>query len=157
LPDNPSGQLPSEHGIGQLRWLVWLYRRDQAPGPNAAVAEDFVLIAACHADVQPTYPTTHYLSAQIDTPVTHLIRVRWVDYVENTNVIRRPTFRPTDQSYRTELYRVRRVKELAGRKRFCELECELERVLTTQTDSEAEFQQLFAENPPYPAPVAPVH
>ena len=68
----------------------------------------------------------------VDTPVTHLIRLRWADYVETTNVIMRTTTRPTDGTLRTELYRVRRVKELAGRKRFIELECELEKALTTE-------------------------
>lgn len=149
MPDNPSGQLPSEHGIGQLRWVVSLYRRDQAPGPNGMIQETLVPLGNVHADIQPIYPTTHYLSAQVDTPVTHLIRLRWVDYVELTYIVMRSTWRPTDQSYRTELFRVRRVKELAGRKRFCELETELERVLTTEGDSDAERQLLFSENPPY--------
>jgi head-tail adaptor len=149
MPDNPSGSLPSISGIGALRWQVSLYRRDQAPAAsNSAVSESFTLLGVLHADIQPTYPTTFYNSAQIDIPVTHLIRVRWQDYVENTNVIRRTTTRPTDGTLRTESYRVRRVKELAGRKRFVELECELEKALTTQTDSDAEFEQVFAENPP---------
>lgn len=148
MPDNPSGQLPSDHGIGQLRWQVSLYRRDQSPAiEDSGISENFVLLATVHADVQPTYPTTYYNSAQIDIPITHLVRVRWLDYVETVHVIRRATFRPTDGSFRTELFRVRRVKEVGGRKRFTELEVELERALTTLTDSDEEFQQLFAENP----------
>ena len=149
MPDNPAGALPSSVGIAALRWQVSLYRRDQAPSTtNSAITETLVLLGIMRADIQPTYPTTFYNSTQIDTPVTHLIRLRWADYIENTNVIMRTTQRPTDQTLRTELYRVRRVKELAGRKRFCELECELEKALTTETDSDAEREQVFAENPP---------
>lgn len=152
MPDNPSGQFIADSGIGQLRWLVSLYRRDQMPSSvNTAIEERFVLLGVMHADIQPTYPTTFYNSAQIDIPVTHMIRVRWTDYVENTHVIMRTTTRPTDGTLRTELYRVRRVKEIGGRKRFCELECELEKAITTDTDSDAERQQRFSESPPSPA------
>ena len=146
MPNNPAGGLTNGNGIGSLRWLVTLYRRLQAPGPNSAITEDLVPLATVHADVQPTYPTTHYASAQVDTPVTHLIRLRWVDYVENVVVVMRGTKR-IDGTNRTELFRVRRVKEMAGRKRFCELECELESVKTTQGDSDAEREAAFAENP----------
>lgn len=145
MPDNPSGQLTVSNGIGALRWLVMLYRRDQAPGPNGAISESLVLIATVHADIQPTYPSTYYNSAQIDIPVTHLIRTRWLDYVETTHVIMRTTTRPSDDTNRTELYRVRRIKEVGGRKRYCEFEVELERVHTTEGDTDAEREQLFAE------------
>lgn len=145
MPDNPSGQLTTSNGIAALRWQVTLYRRDQAPGAHSAIAESYAPIATIHADIQPTYPNTFYNSAQIDTPVTHLIRTRWLDYVENTNIIRRATKRPNDGTFRTELFRVRRVKEVAGRKRFAEFECELEKALTTETDTDEEFQRLFAE------------
>lgn len=147
MPDNPAGALPSQSGIGQLRWLVMLYRRDQMPGPNGAISESLVPIASAHADVQATYPSTFYASAQVDTPVTHLLRLRWQDYLENVVVIARSTLRPSDGTMRTELFRVRRIKEIGGRKRFVELECELERVATTETDSDAERELVFAENP----------
>jgi hypothetical protein len=145
MADNPSGQLGAASGIAALRWLVMLYRRDQAPGPNSAIAETLVLIATVHADIQPTYPSTFYNSAQIDTPVTHLIRTRWLDYVENVHVIIRTTTRPTDGTNRSELFRVRRVKEIGGRKRFCEFECELEKIATTEGDTDAERESVFAE------------
>jgi hypothetical protein len=57
----------------------------------------------------------------------------------------RTTKRASDDTFRTELFRVRRHKEVAGRKRFVELECELERVQTTTGDSDAERESLFAE------------
>jgi hypothetical protein len=145
MPDNPSGAIPGVSGIGALRWRVTLYRRDQAPGPGNRIAETLVPIAVCQADIQPTYPSTFYNSAQIDTPITHLIRLRWADYVPNVYVVMRSTLRPSDGTMRTELFRVRRVKEIAGRKRFAELEVELERSKTTDTDSDAEREQMFAE------------
>jgi hypothetical protein len=133
---------------------VSLYQRPQQPDPNGpAIQEDLVRIGPdLHADIQSTFPTTHYLSMQVDTPVTHLIRLRWLDYVENVFVIFRTTLRPSDGTMRTEAYRVRRFKEVGGRKRFVELECELEKVFTTETDSDAERVAMFCENPA-PAPL----
>jgi head-tail adaptor len=148
MPVDPAGGLSNSNGIGSLRWLVTLYRRLQAPGPDSAITETFVPLATVHADIQPTYATTHYASAQVDTPITHLIRLRWLDYVENVVIVIRGTTRLNDGSIRTELFRVRRVKEVAGRKRFVELECELESVKTTTTDSDSERESTFAENPP---------
>jgi head-tail adaptor len=147
MPVDPAGGLSNSNGIGSLRWLVTLYRRLQAPGPDSAITETFVPLATVHADIQPTYATTHYASAQVDTPITHLIRLRWLDYVENVVIVIRGTTRPNDGSIRTELFRVRRVKEVAGRKRFVELECELESVKTTADDSDAGRESAFAENP----------
>jgi hypothetical protein len=143
MPDLSGGL--NGNGIGSLRWLVTLYRRDQAPGPNNAISEYLVPLATVNADIQPTRPTTYYGSAQVDTPVTHLIRCRWTDYIENIHVIVRSTRRASDYSVRSELFRVRRVKEITGRKRFCELECELERVLTTEGATDAEREFVFAE------------
>lgn len=147
MADNPAGQLQSSVGIAALRWQVKLFRRDQAPGANSRIQESWHRLALVRADIQPTYPTTYYASAQIDTPITHLIRVRWADYVQNIHIITRTTRRPNDETYRAECFRLRRVKEVGGRKRFCELECELESVKTATSDTDAELESLFAENP----------
>lgn len=146
MPENPTGQIGTSNGIAALRWRVTLYRRDQFPGPNGMITEDFVAIATVQADIQPTYPSTFYASAAIDTPISHLVRTRWADYVENTHIIMRSTTRPSDGTTRTELFRVRRIKEVGGRKRFAEFEVELERSQTTQGDTDAEREQLFAES-----------
>jgi hypothetical protein len=146
LADNPTGQLSASNGIASLRWRVTLYRRDQYPDPNSdGLQDDFVPIATVQADVQPTYPSTFYNTAVVDTPVSHLIRTRWLDYIENTHIIARTTKRPNDGTYRTEIFRVRRLKEIAGRKRFAEFEVEFERVKTTTGDGDAERESLFAE------------
>jgi head-tail adaptor len=174
LPDNPSGQLGASNGIGSLRWRVTLYRRDQTPDPGLGIKETLVPIATVQADIQPTYPSTFYNAVAVDIPVSHMIRCRWLDYVENTHVIMRSTLRAieqrpatwdqgvtvwddgaspwddprqmaTDQRQRTELFRVRRIKEVAGRKRFVEFECELERAHTTYSDSDTTRQSEFME------------
>lgn len=114
-----------------------LYRRDQAPADDLALQETLVPIASVRADVQPTYPSTFYQSTQVDIPVTHLITIRWQDYPPTIDVIIRSTVRPNDGGLRSELFRVRRTKELAGRKRFIQMECELEHSRITADDSDA--------------------
>ena len=146
MPQNPSGQLP-DRNVGALRWSVDLYRRDQVPNPNGpGIVESYTAIATgVHADVQPAYLSTVINSVAVDTPISHIITARWLDYVENTNVIFRTVARPSDGSFRTELFRVRRVKELAGRHRFSQFECELEAVRTTPDDTMASRLTAFAE------------
>jgi SPP1 family predicted phage head-tail adaptor len=144
LPDNPSGQLAASNGIGSLRWPVQLYRRDQAPADDGAIVETFVPIASVHADIQPTYPSTFYQSTQVDTPVTHLITIRWQDYPGTVNVIVRTTTR-SDGTFRGELYRIRRSKEIMGRKRFLQMECELERSRTLPDETMGTANALLTE------------
>lgn len=155
-PNAPAAPLPRPGRqwpqIGALRWKVTLCYRKQSAGPASAISEDFRDCVDTHADIQPIGLQTFMLASQTsmmsqtDTPITHLIRLRWEDYVETTYVIFR-TSKRHDNTNRTEIFRVRRCKELAGRKRFCELECELEQVHTTEGDSHAERLALFAEYP----------
>ena len=149
MANNPSGLLPLEHGIGELRWFVTLYRREQLPGPHGAISETFVRLCKTWSNIVATYPTTLFMSVQTDTPTTHLIRLRWLDYVELTAVVICTVERRSDHTFRSDLYRVRRYKPIAGRMRFIELECEHERWATTTGDSDAERQLLFAEHPPH--------
>jgi head-tail adaptor len=145
LPDNPSGQLPASNGIGSLRWLVTLYRRDQAPAADLALVEDLVRIASVHADIQPTYSSTFYQSTQVDTPITHMINIRWQDYPPTIDVVTRVTERAPDGSLRGELFRVRRSKEVGGRKRFLQMECEIERSRTLPDDADATINASLTE------------
>jgi head-tail adaptor len=142
MPDNPSGSLAAS--IGSLRWLVTLYRRDQSPADDLALTENLVPLATVHADIQGTRPGTFYQSTQVDAPVTHMVYIRWQDYPATIEVVVRTTQRP-DGSLRSEVYRVRRSLEIAGRKRFLQLECELERSRTTPDDSDATRNALLAE------------
>ena len=144
MPRDPSGALAD--GLGTLRWVVTLYRRDQAPADDMALIENLVPLATVHADIQPTYASTFYASTQVDTPITHMINVRWFDYPSTIEVVARTTQRPTP---RTELYRVRRTKEIGGRKRFIQMECELEHSRNLRDDSDAARDTWLTE--PYQA------
>lgn len=150
MPDNPSGQLLASNGIGSLKWLVGLYRRDQAPADDLAMEEKFVPLATVHADIQPAFSSTFVQSTQIDAPITHMINIRWQDYPVNANVVTRSTKRP-DGSLRSEIFRIRRTKEVGGRKRFLQMECELEHSRTTPDDTDATRNRLLTE--PYATPI----
>jgi head-tail adaptor len=148
MPDNTSGALTASTGVGSLRWLVTLYRRDQAPADDMALTENLVPIATVHADIQPTYASTFYQSTQVDTPITHMVNIRWHDYPSTIDVVVRTTIRPGGAGLRTELFRVRRTKEVGGRKRFIQMECEIEHSRPTPDDSDATRNDLLTE--PYP-------
>jgi head-tail adaptor len=130
-----------EPPIGTLRWLVTISTRTQAPGinypfgsvfggvfgdDNDGIVETLTTLATVHADIQAIGGLTFWGAQQTDTPVTHRIRMRWQDFLDQTHVITRTTVRPSDGTSRTEIFRIRRIKELAGRKRFVEIEAELE-------------------------------
>ena len=143
MPPDATGSLAGT--IGSLRWLVTLYRRDQAPADNLALTETLVPIATVHADIQPTYASTFYQTTQVDTPITHMIAIRWQDYPATIDVVARSTKRPDSGALRTELFRVRRTKEVGGRKRFLQMECELEHSRITPDDSDATRNDLLTE------------
>jgi hypothetical protein len=113
--------------IGSLRWLVWLARRRQiAPDTNSGIVEDYETLARVHCSIEALQPLTYWAGqTQVDTPVTHLIRLRWLDAIDNTHAVLRTTLRD-DNSERREVFRVRRMRELGGIKRFVEIEAELE-------------------------------
>jgi head-tail adaptor len=144
VPDNPTGALTASTGVGVLRWLVTLYRRDQEPADDLALQERLVPIATVHAAIDPTYASTFYQSTQVDAPVTHMITIRWQDYPATIDVVARSTDRPGG-TQRTELFRVRRTKEVGGRKRFLQMECELEHARTTPDDSDGTRNALLTE------------
>ena len=142
MPVDPAGGLAG--GLGTLRWLVTLYRRDQAPADDLALTETLVPIATVHADIQPTYASTFYASTQVDTPITHMINIRWADYPATIDVVIRSTTRPGG-GQRSEIFRVRRTKEVGGRKRFLQMECELEHARTTPDDGDGTRNVLLTE------------
>lgn len=115
--------------VGQLRWPVRLVQRMQAApsAPGVGIIEVAADQVIMHADIQPLGATQFFgsITADPDKPVTHRIIMRWTDYVDYTHAIERVTKRP-DGSQRVETYRVRRMYEFGGRKRFCVFECQLE-------------------------------
>lgn len=144
MPDNPTGALTASTGLGTLRSLVTLYRRDQEPADDLALQERLVPIATVHAAIDPTYASTFYQSTQVDQPVTHMITIRWQDYPATIEVIARSTDRPGG-GQRTELFRVRRTKEVGGRKRFLQMECEIEHARATPNDSDGTRNAMLTE------------
>jgi len=117
---------PNAVSIGTLRWPVVIANRQQAADVNSAgILESFSLKQTVRADVQPIGPMTFYAASQVDTPITHKIFIRWLDWIDTTCVIFRAT-RRRDHTTRLERFRIRRVMEVDGRKRFLRCDCELE-------------------------------
>ena len=113
--------------VGELRWPVRIFERSQVPSAgDMGITETLVPFARRQAKIEPTRPMTFYGSVQFDTPVTHMIWMRWIGGLTTTQVILRKTSRP-DERARHEVFRIRRVLEMGGRKRFVMIEAELER------------------------------
>lgn len=113
--------------IGALRWPVVIARRVQtADGAGgSSLGESLTDVMQVRADIQPIGPMTFLAGQQTDRPITHRVRLRWLDWIDETYVLVRRTLR-ADSSLRTEVFRIRRVKEVGGRKRFIEIEAEQE-------------------------------
>lgn len=125
--DKESGSGPA---IGDLRWRVTIANRLQVPStnPDAGITETYAALQSVHASIEPTRESTFYDSIAVDRPVSHRITMRWLDHIDVTQAILRTTTRK-DGSLKTEVFRIRTIGEIGGRKRFITLSCELERVL----------------------------
>ena len=117
---------PRRVEIGSLRWPVTIAKREQLPALTGGMQESLTDIITVRADVQPVGPMTFYGSAQVDTPVTHKITIRHLDWIDTRHVIIRDTTR-ADLTTRREIFRIRRVMEIDGRARFLLMECDLEK------------------------------
>ncbi|AOX16925.1 head-tail adaptor protein [Kozakia baliensis] len=118
--------------IGRMKWPVLVARREQLPeaNPGVGIAELFPQMMSARADIQPVGAGTYWGSMQVDAGITHRIFMRWFDTIDNECVIFRVT-KSTESTPMTDVliwerFRIRRWKELAGRKRFVCIECELE-------------------------------
>jgi len=121
-----SGPDPNAVRIGALRWRVTIATREQAADPDSAgILETIARTQTVRADVQPIGPMTFYAAEQVDTPLTHKIIIRWLDWVDTACFVFRVTKRP-DSSEMIERFRVRRVMPIDGRQRFLRMDCELE-------------------------------
>jgi len=119
--------MPNAFELGKLRWPVTIAERRQAAGPAGGITESLTSLAEVWADIQPVGALTFYSGVQVDTPITHKVRLRWMDWIGTTHVIIRELRRP-DGSVRTEIFRVRRVKEDGEFPlRWIDLEVELEK------------------------------
>jgi hypothetical protein len=121
--------MPERIRVGQLRWPVRLVQRVQVAQavPDTGIVETPADQIVMHADIQPIGAMTFYgaIAADPDKPITHRIIMRWTDYVDYTHAIERVSSRP-DGTQRIEVFRVRRIYEIEGRKRFVCMECQLE-------------------------------
>ena len=125
-PGSAPGPDPNAVRIGSLRWPVAIATRVQSADPDSAgILELLAKTQRLRADVQPIGTMAFYAAEQVDTPVTHRIVIRWLDWVDNSCVVLRETKRP-DRSTMIERFRVRRVMSIDGRQRFLRMDCELE-------------------------------
>lgn len=112
--------------IGKLQWPITIAKRTQAPDPaGAGVVDTLESQQTVRADIQPVGALTFYSGAQVETPITHLVTIRFLDWLDTNHVITR-VLRRQDGSTRTELFRIRRLKWLDGDNRFLQLEVEQE-------------------------------
>ena len=128
MPDKPGpvGPDPNAVRIGSLRWRVTIATREQYPDPDSpGIVERLADEQTVRADIQSIGAMTFYAAEQVDTPLTHRIVIRWLDWVDTTHVVFRVTKRP-DQSTMIERFRVRRAMPIDGRQRFLRMDCELE-------------------------------
>jgi SPP1 family predicted phage head-tail adaptor len=112
--------------VNELRWLVFLAERVQVPDDLTGIEETLNNAVRVHAKVEDLYPQTFYAAQQTDRPVTHMIWLRWLPWLDTRHVILRNT-KLYHGRKRIDVYRIRRVKELNGRKRFLEIEAEQEK------------------------------
>ena len=113
--------------VGHLRWPVTITQRVQTASGTNTLTESETKPRTVWADVQPIGPMTYYMGQQTDRPITHVITIRWQDWLDQTYIITRASARTgSDDSSRTEIFRIRRIMEIGGRKRFLKIECELE-------------------------------
>jgi len=117
--------------IGRLKWPVLIARRDQLPeAAGVGILELFPTMQQVRADVQPVGTAAFWGSMQVDSGITHRIYMRWFDAISNEHVIFRTTKVNSSTTklpvLRWERFRIRRWKELGGRKRFVCVEVELE-------------------------------
>lgn len=112
--------------VGKLRWLVTLAYRTETPDLTTGLTESYTAVDEVHCNIVPINSMTFIGAEQIDSPFTHKIYLRWKDYPQGYDVIIRQTLRPDDTA-RYEIFRIRRVMEIGGRKRFICCEAELER------------------------------
>jgi head-tail adaptor len=111
--------------IGRLRWPVTIARRVDTAAGTSSIAESLQDVTTVHAEIQPIGTMTYLGGQQTDSPITHRVTIRWLDWVDETFVLVRRTLR-LDLTVRTEVFRIRRLMELAGRKRFLAMDVELE-------------------------------
>jgi hypothetical protein len=116
--------VPDQFEIGNLSWPVTIAARLQAAADGGGITETLTELVHVRADIQAVGALTFYSGVQVDTPITHRVRIRWMDWLDTTHVLIRQRRQP-DGAIRTDTFRIRRVKEDGVR--WLDLECELEK------------------------------
>ena len=85
-------------------------QRTQAPTGSNTIAEQYESLIVVRASVVPIGAATFVGAEQTDSPITHRIIIRWLDWLDMQNVVLRDTLR-RDNTTRTEVYRIRKIAE----------------------------------------------
>lgn len=115
--------------IGDLRWPVTIYRRVQTTGNGPGIAETRVEIASVYAKIAQkgdAANATFWGDAQVDTADGWWIWIRWRAGIDTTCIVVRRSVAPDGATWE-ETFRVRRLGEEGGRKRFLRISAELEK------------------------------
>lgn len=111
--------------IGQLRHRIWIGERVADPLNDGGVYESIAQPRRFSAAIEPVGTMVFQNGAQTGEAITHRIKIRWTDFPQMHWVAWRETLRP-DGSTRREIFKIKRVSEINGEKRFLLLEAELE-------------------------------
>src|ERR1700722_16288544 len=107
MPSGPGpefGPDPNAVRIGSLGWRGIIATREQVADPDSpGFLETLAQIQTVRADIQPIGALTFYAAEQVETPVTHRIVIRWLDWIDTTHIIIRVTKRP-DQTEMIERF-----------------------------------------------------
>jgi head-tail adaptor len=110
--------------IGRMRWKCSIATRSVKPlNANSQVQTDqYTNIRLVYADIQPVSTFTFFNSKQIDNEITHKFYIRYQDVISMFDVILRNTINPDGTSVQ-ELFHIKRIAPIDGRKRFMVLDC----------------------------------
>lgn len=100
-------------------------KRTQVASGTATITEAYTAMVTVRAGILPLGPMTFLQGEQTDRPVTHKVIVRWLDWLDQTHIIVRRTMRRNGH-LREEIFRIVKVAEDQGQKRFLELLVQLE-------------------------------
>lgn len=119
---------------GELDKRVWLRKRVDVPADDFGTEPEYPVLFPAWAKVVQTSATTYQDTAQTDNVITHYITIRWRrDITSDFEVVKGD-----------EVYRVKRGRDLNGKRRFLLLECTELGVFSANTGGDASGGTLFS-------------